>query len=62
MLKRVLLIIVGLCVALASWAQLTIQITKGRDNPVPIAVVPFGADQVGTLPEDAADIGGANLQ
>ncbi|WP_129138341.1 Tol-Pal system beta propeller repeat protein TolB [Modicisalibacter coralii] len=36
-------------------ADLTIQITKGSDQAIPIAVVPF-AEQDGTLPEDIADI------
>lgn len=36
-------------------ADLTIQITKGSDKAIPIAVVPF-AEQGGTLPEDIADI------
>lgn len=62
MFKRLLLMVVGLCLVNPSWAQLTIQITKGRDNPVPIAVVPFGTDQVGALPEDVAAIVGADLQ
>ena len=61
-MTRVFMLVLGLAFANASWAQLTIQITKGRDNPVPIAVVPFGADQVGALPEDVAAIIGADLQ
>ena len=59
---RVFVLLVGFIVANSSWAQLTIQITKGRDNPVPIAIVPFGTDQIGALPEDVAAIVGADLQ
>jgi TolB protein len=45
-----------------SWAQLTIQITKGRDNATPIAVVPFGWGGPQQLPEDVAAIVAADLQ
>ena len=61
-MTRVFMLVLGLAFVNTSWAQLTIQITKGRDNPVPIAVVPFGTDQVGALPEDVAAIIGADLQ
>jgi TolB protein len=37
-------------------ADLTIEITQGVDNPVPIAVVPFGWDDVVPPPEDVGDI------
>ncbi|MDX9873519.1 MAG: Tol-Pal system beta propeller repeat protein TolB [Spongiibacteraceae bacterium] len=46
----------------ASWAQLTIQITQGRDNATPIAVVPFGWNGTGQLSEDVAAIIAADLQ
>ncbi len=51
-----------LLVASASWAQLTIQITKGRDNPTPIAVVPFQWAGPTPLSEDIPGIIAANLQ
>lgn len=35
------------------WAELTIEITHGVDNPTPIAIVPFGGAQ---LPRDAGKI------
>lgn len=49
--------IFGLCllIALPSWAQLTIQIQKGVDKPISIAVVPFGWGG-SALPEDIASI------
>lgn len=59
---RWILLAVSLGLANICWAQLTIQITKGRDNPVPIAVVPFGTADTGALPEDIAAIVGADLQ
>jgi len=59
--SRAIFLLVSLVLAVPSWAQLSIQITKGRDNPVPIAVVPFGTE-VGALPEDVAAIVGADLQ
>jgi len=45
-----------------SIAQLTIEITQGRDNPTSIAVVPFGWQGSGTLPEDIGSIVEADLQ
>lgn len=54
---NILRLIVGMCllVALPSWAQLTIQIQKGVDKPISIAVVPLGWDG-SILPEDIASI------
>ncbi len=59
---RNLFALVLLLAASTSWAQLTIQITKGRDNPTPIAVVPF--EWVGPTPlsEDIPGIVAADLQ
>jgi TolB protein len=56
-------LIVGACLfmALPSWAQLTIQIQKGVDKPISIAVVPFGWDGP-MLPEDIASIVGNDLK
>ena len=42
MKKIVVLISVWLAMVPVSWAELTIEITQGRDNPTPIAVVPMG--------------------
>lgn len=52
------------CTALVSsvsWAQLTIQITQGRDRPTPIAIVPMGWNGA-PLPEDIAAIVAADLK
>ena len=43
-------------------AQLTIEITRGRDNPTSIAVVPFAWSGWGAAPEDVAQIIGADLE
>lgn len=60
-LFRVFITVLCLCSIGAAHAQLTIEITRGRDNPTPIAVVPFGW-QGSSLPEDVADIVSADLQ
>lgn len=59
---RITLVAVLLLIANVSWAQLTIQITKGRDNATPIAVVPFGWGGSSQLPEDVAAIVAADLR
>lgn len=43
-------------------AELSIQITQGVDNPIPIAVVPFSWEGSGILPEDVSDIVTADLE
>lgn len=48
-------------VSSVSWAQLTIQITQGRDKPTSIAVVPLGWNGA-PLPEDIASIVSADLK
>lgn len=42
--------------AVATRAELTIEITQGVDNPVPIAVVPFAWQGSGAAPVDAAAV------
>jgi TolB protein len=42
-------------------AELTIDITKGNDQAIPIAVVPFGWNGVGPMPFDVAQIASADL-
>lgn len=59
---KLFLPILLLVLASKSVAQLTIEITQGRDNPTSIAVVPFGWQGSGTLPEDIGAIVEANLQ
>jgi TolB protein len=42
--------------AAGAWAQLTIEISEGSDNPTAIAVVPFAWQGAGASPEDVAAI------
>jgi TolB protein len=51
----------GMMVSASSWAQLTIQITQGRDKPISIAVVPLGWSGP-SLPEDISSIVAADLK
>lgn len=47
---------------LPAWSgELTIQITRGNDNPTVVAIVPFLQPSGAPLPEDVADIVGADL-
>lgn len=55
------IVALGLLVALPSWAQLTIQIQKGVDKPISIAVVPLGWNGP-MLAEDIASIVGNDLK
>jgi len=59
-MKRFLIL---LCVMLPSfsWAQLTVQIQKGADKPISIAVVPLGWSGP-ALPEDIASIVSSDLK
>ena len=56
MFLRVLLTVCGLFFSCSSLAQLEIQVTRGIDNPTPIAVAPFAWDGLGAAPEDFAQI------
>src|SRR5699024_11158290 len=57
---RKLWCLVLLCFASVAQADRVIEITQGRDDAVPIAVVPFAA-QGADVPEDIAQIVGADL-
>ena len=48
-------------VSLPAQAELVIEITQGRDDPTPIAVVPFAWDGKGRAPGDIAGIVAADL-
>jgi TolB protein len=43
-------------VALTAQAELSIQITQGVDNPIPVAIVPFAWEGSGVLSEDVGQI------
>lgn len=45
----------------AANAQLVIEITRGQENAVPIAIVPFGWESTGTAPFDIAEVVAADL-
>ncbi|GAB2799606.1 Tol-Pal system beta propeller repeat protein TolB [Halomonas shantousis] len=58
-MKRIKVLWVGLLMLLASamaHAELTIEITKGNDQAIPIAVVPFEFSGQGGLPQDISRI------
>ena len=57
-----LFLLVGIAWSQWSFAQLTIEITEGRDNPTSIAVVPFEWRGKGNLSEDVPAIVAADLQ
>ncbi len=46
----------------AAHAQLVIEITRGQENAVPIAIVPFGWESAGAAPFDVAEVVAADLQ
>tara|TARA_R110000868_G_scaffold120477_4_gene319907 strand:+ start:60723 stop:62018 length:1296 start_codon:yes stop_codon:yes gene_type:complete len=56
--KRVFLLAITVLLSLSATvqAELTIEITQGRDNPTPIAVVPFSWQGASALAEDVATI------
>jgi TolB protein len=53
-------------IALAGWsaahAQLVVEITRGQENAVPIAVVPFGWQSTGAAPFDIAEVVASDLR
>lgn len=46
----------------SSFAELSIQITQGVDNPIPISIVPFAFQGTGMLSEDIASIVTSDLE
>lgn len=61
MLIRNLFVVFLALISLSVRAELTVEITKGMDNAIPIAIVPFGWNQPTRLPEDIAAIVSADL-
>lgn len=59
-------LLAALVLTLAPWwaahAQLTVQITQGVSDPIPVAVVPFGWSADGAAPWDVADTIRADLE
>ena len=60
-LMRVVAVTTLLMASALAHAQLTIEITRGQENAVPIAIVPFGWDAAGAAPFDVADVVAADL-
>jgi TolB protein len=60
--RRILSAFALLIVSVAAHAQLVIEITRGQENAVPIAVVPFGWESAGTAPFDVSEVIAADLQ
>jgi TolB protein len=58
---RVVAMVALLFAGAAANAQLTIEITRGQENAVPIAVVPFGWESTGAAPFDVAEVVAADL-
>ncbi|MEM9254937.1 MAG: Tol-Pal system beta propeller repeat protein TolB [Pseudomonadota bacterium] len=58
---RLLLFFCCVLAAAGARAQLTIEITSGVDNPIPIAVVPFAWQGPGAPPEDIASVVDSDL-
>ncbi len=61
LMSRWTLLAVCLFAGTAAHAQLVIEITRGQENAVPIAIVPFGWESTGTAPFDVAEVVAADL-
>ncbi|MET0050061.1 MAG: Tol-Pal system beta propeller repeat protein TolB [Candidatus Thiodiazotropha sp.] len=62
-MKKIIHVLFALLVWQSSaQAELTIEITEGVEGALPIAVVPFGLEGTGRLPEDVAAVISADLQ
>lgn len=55
-MRKVFLSLLMVLYSASALAELSIQITQGVDNPIPIAVVPFSWEGSGVLSEDIAQI------
>jgi len=60
--RRLLLLSIILLSAPFAYADLVIEVTRGVDNPTPIAVVPFSWSGKGFLPESISQIVSADLE
>lgn len=56
MLIRIITVLLFMMASTVSMADLTIEINKGNDDPVPVAIVPFGWQSGLTVAEDIASI------
>jgi TolB protein len=60
--RRILSGVLLIVVSISAHAQLVVEITRGQENAVPIAVVPFGWESAGAAPFDVAEVVAADLQ
>lgn len=61
-MRKILSLLIVFVISFSARAELSIQITQGVDNPIPIAVVPFSWEGAGVLSEDVADVVTGNLE
>ena len=61
MFVRTILLVLLMGLTMSARAELTVEITKGLDNAVPIAIVPFGWSQPTPLPLEVSDVISADL-
>jgi TolB protein len=59
---RFILVLVAVFASATAHAQLVIEITRGQEDAVPIAIVPFGWEASGPAPFDIAEVVAADLQ
>jgi TolB protein len=62
LLKGVAWVLAGVLAAPVTRAELTIEITEGVTDPIPIAIVPFGWQGIGTAPFDVAELVATDLK
>src|SRR5262245_59488339 len=62
LVRSLALITLAALVEPAANAQLVIEITRGQENAVPIAVVPFGWESANAAPFDVAEVVAADLK
>jgi TolB protein len=55
-------VLLSACGLSTAYAQLVIEITRGQEDAVPIAIVPFGWEAAGQPPFDIAEVVAADLQ
>jgi TolB protein len=62
LVRSLALLAIAAFIAPIANAQLVIEITRGQENAVPIAVVPFGWESANAAPFDVAEVVAADLQ
>ena len=62
LVRSLALLAIAAFIAPVANAQLVIEITRGQENAVPIAIVPFGWESASAAPFDVAEVVAADLQ